>query len=239
MRVMADHWLGKTPLHDVSQGKYDSEEAGVGVARLLLERGGNVNGQTKQQWTPLHVASFNGKLDIARLLLDYGANMDVVDDFGEAPLHKVSGRKHDSEEAGVGVARLLLERGGDVNGQTRQQCTPLHVASFNGKLEIARLLLDHGAKVDAVDDFGKTPLHDVSRGKHNSEEASVGVARLLLEHGGDVNGQTKQQCTPLHAASFNGKMEIARLLLDHGAKVDAMDDFGKTPLHYISKTTHS
>ncbi len=80
----------------------------------------------------------------------------TVDDFGETPLRYVSEGKYDSEEAGVGVARLLLEHGGDVNGQSEQQWMPLHVASFNGKLEIAQLLLDHGAKVDAVDNFGKT-----------------------------------------------------------------------------------
>ncbi len=74
-----------------------------------------------------------------------------MDDSGITPLHYVSVGRYDSEEASVGVARLLLERGGDVNGQNKHRQTPLHVASFNGKLEIARLLLDHGAKVDTVD----------------------------------------------------------------------------------------
>jgi len=58
-----------------------------------------------------------------------------VDDIGGTPLLYVSGGKHDFEEAGVGVARLLLERGGDVNGQNKQQQTPLHLSSFNGPLE--------------------------------------------------------------------------------------------------------
>jgi hypothetical protein len=88
---------------------------------------------------------------------------------------------------------LLLERGEDVNVQNKQQRTPLHLASYFGKLEIARLLLDRGAKLDAADEFGQTPLHDVSRGEYISEEAGVSVARLLLERGEDVNVKNKQQ----------------------------------------------
>ncbi|KAN0134421.1 Ankyrin repeat-containing domain protein, partial [Lactarius tabidus] len=108
-------------------------------------------------------------------------------EFGYTPLHDVSGGEYSSEEAGISVAQLLLERGEDVNVQTKQQQTPLHLASYNGKLEIAHLLLDRGAKLDAADEIGQTPLHSVSRGEYSSEEASVSVAQLLLERGEDVN----------------------------------------------------
>ncbi|KAH8983016.1 ankyrin repeat-containing domain protein [Lactarius akahatsu] len=226
--------FGYTPLHFVSCGKSKPQD-GVQVARLLLECGGNVNGQNKRQQTPLHVASYNGRLEIARLLLDHGGNVNALDDLGDTPLHNVSQGKYDSEETGISLARLLLERGGDVNGRSNEQRTPLHVASYNGKVEIAQLLLGHGAKVRAVDDLGETPLHDVSQGKYDSEEAGVNIAQLLLERDGDVNGQSKRQQTPLHAASKNGRLEIARLLLDHGAKVGAADDLGDTPLHNVSQ----
>jgi hypothetical protein len=99
----------------------------------------------------------------------------------------VSRGEYSSEEAGVSVARLLLDRGEGVNVQNKKQSTPLHLASRFGKLEIARLLLDRGAKLDAADEFGQTPLHDVSLGEYSSEEAGVSVARLLLERGMDVN----------------------------------------------------
>jgi ankyrin repeat protein len=130
---------GHTPLHYVSQ--CGSEEAGVGVARLLLEHGGDVNRQSKTQQTPLHYASYNGKPKIARLLLDHGAKVDAVDDNGETPFHDVS--QSDSEEAGVGVAWLLLEHGWDVNRQNKTcyesttRCARLECLQFSGVRSLA------------------------------------------------------------------------------------------------------
>jgi ankyrin len=226
--------ISETALHKVSCGKYNSEAAGVGVVQLLLEHGEDVNVQTKQQQTPLHFASYFGKLEIARLLLSHGASIDTLDKFGKTPLHDVCLGQYDSEKARVGVAQLLLECGGNVNMQAKQQ-TPLHVASYFGKLDIVQLLLDHGANVDALDKFGKTPLHYISKSKNKSKAVGIDVAQLLLKHGGNVNAETKNQRTPLHVASYFGKLEIAQVLIEHGANVNASEFFGETPLHYVSR----
>ncbi|KAH9025587.1 ankyrin repeat protein, partial [Lactarius pseudohatsudake] len=115
------------------------------------------------------------------------------------------------------VARLLLERGGDINARRKGLSTPLHLASYNGKLEIARFLLDNGANVDAVDQSDETPLHNASEGEYDSEEAGVGVARLLLEHGADVNAKAKSGKTPLDLTP-DVRRKVARLLRKHGAR---------------------
>jgi ankyrin repeat protein len=61
---------GETPLHQVSQGKYESQAHGVGIAKLLLDRGVDVNSRDEDGVTSLHLASWYGKLEIARLLLE-------------------------------------------------------------------------------------------------------------------------------------------------------------------------
>ncbi len=71
--------------------------------------------QKKYHETPLHLACFWGKPEIAQLLLDHGVKVDAKNDQGETPLHLVSQGKYDSPHDGVHVAELLLECGTDVN----------------------------------------------------------------------------------------------------------------------------
>ena len=79
------------------------------------------------------------------MLFDHGATANVENEKGETPLHLVSRGKYDSEQTGVDIVRLLLERGADVNSKDKNQDTPLHKAVCEGRLEIERILLDHGA----------------------------------------------------------------------------------------------
>jgi hypothetical protein len=59
------------------------------------------------------------------------------------------------------LQKLLLERGMDVNARRNDHETPLHVASYFGRLEIVRLLLDHGADANVETKQGLKLLHQV------------------------------------------------------------------------------
>jgi len=72
-----------------------------------------------------------------------------VDEFGETPLHDVSQGTYDFEEAGVGVARLLLEHGADVNAKVMFGSTPLDLVPRSTRPKLAQLLLEHAANVNA------------------------------------------------------------------------------------------
>jgi ankyrin repeat protein len=76
-----------------------------------------------------------------QLLLDRGANPNAESDLGRTPLHLVSRGKYKSQEHGVGIARLLLERGVDVGARGNDKGTPLHWAAFYGKLEVVQVRL--------------------------------------------------------------------------------------------------
>ena len=231
--------MGEKPLHQVSYGKYRSQEDGMRVAELLLERGADVNTRRNDHWTPLHVASYFGIVEIVHLLLDHGADPEAnaESDMGEKPLHQVSYGEYRSQEDGVCVAQLLLERGADVNTRRNDHSTPLHIASYFWNVEIVRLLLDHGADPEANTEgnCGAKPFHSLSCGKFKSQEDGVRVAELLLEHGADVNTRRDDHWTPLHLASLWWKLDVVQLLIHHGAEVNAVDDFGKTPLHEVSQ----
>ena len=68
----------------------------------------------------------------------------------------------------------------DINRQTHNGLTPLHLACMHGHEEIARYLLESGAHVNACDTSGMTPLHLASLANC---EAGGPITVLLKEHG--------------------------------------------------------
>ena len=64
---------GRTPLHWAAS--YNS----LDVARLLIDRGAEVDARDEDGRTPLHYAARPSCLDVARLLIEHGANTDGID----------------------------------------------------------------------------------------------------------------------------------------------------------------
>jgi ankyrin repeat protein len=178
--------------------------------------------------TPLHLASREGYVEVARVLLEHGADAMTLDVDESTPLHLASERGH------VEIARVLLERSADVNSQDVDRWTALHHASRGGHREITRFLLEHGADAKARNQDESTPLHLASGC------GLVDIARVLLKQGADANAQDAEGWTPLHQASGGGHVEVVRLLLEHGAststqehdvKMSAKDGSLWAPLH--------
>jgi hypothetical protein len=86
--------------------------------------------------TPLHLASRDRHVEVARVLLELGANVMTRDVDESTPLHLASGRGH------VDIARLLLDHGADVHAQNKNGQTPFELASKEGHHEVAELLLE-------------------------------------------------------------------------------------------------
>ena len=225
----------ETPLRLGSRSNDNSRERGASIERLLLGRGVDVNASAKNLMTPLHLAAFRGRVEVAQMLLDYGANAKLENDRGETVLHMVSRGEYDSQEQGVSTAQLLLEHGVDVNACRKDGRTSLHCAAFKGNVEVAQVLLDHGANVKHEADCGETALHMVSRVEYNSQEQGPSTARLFLEHHADVNARMKDGVTSLHCAAFKGNVEVARVLLHHGANAKLETEIGETALLLVSR----
>jgi ankyrin repeat protein len=61
------------------------------LAKLLVEKGANLNAQNAHKNTPLHEAAKYGAVDVAEVLLDVGADQDLKGERGETP-QEVSSR---------------------------------------------------------------------------------------------------------------------------------------------------
>ena len=119
-----------------------------------------------------------GRTDRLRELLD--AEPDLVNAWagdGFQPLGLASFFGH------VEAARLLVERGAEVNSASRNdmKVMPLHSAAATGdpdtRYELAKLLLEHGADPNARQQDDYTPL---MAAEHNGDER---LRRLLVESG--------------------------------------------------------
>jgi ankyrin repeat protein len=127
-----------------------------------------------------------GSVERLRAILDADPTETAhVSDDGFTALHlAVFGGQEDA-------ARLLLERGADVNALSTAafaRVPPLGTAAFVRSTRLARLLLDAGADVNGQGEGGFTALHAAAL---NGDEDLI---ELLLERGADPsvsNGQGK------------------------------------------------
>ncbi len=125
------------------------------LAALLLEHGASITG-SEQQLSPLLAAVTQDDEQMAAFLIDRGAPVDErMDSVGETALMEAA-------MSGLpAAARLLVERGADVNARNGEGLTPLMFAvgaADRGTTEIVEILLAAGADPHAEDASGTSAL---------------------------------------------------------------------------------
>jgi ankyrin repeat protein len=224
------------------------------VEKLIAAEPALVKATDRAGSTPLHHAAGFGSTAMLKLLLDKGADPNAPNRRKSTALFWAI-----SNEL---KARLLIERGANINAKLADGRTPVYqAASLGNGIPMLRLLLERGANPDARTITGTTPLM-VASGRDNVEAmrlligkgadvnaqnaagatplmaaaaaGSVDGVRLLLEKGADPNVATKRNHTALADAATTGVEETVKLLLDRGAKVDVQDDRGYTALLYAA-----
>ena len=134
----------------------------VEICRLLLEHKADPN-DLKGGGFPVLVSAI-GHPDVVKLLLQSGATPDMKVNFrgfksgfwiigdNATYLHFAAGG------GDIESAKLLLEKGLQINTVDDEGNTPLHMASTFGQGEMVRFLLDRGADIHAKTKRGHTPL---------------------------------------------------------------------------------
>ena len=143
----------------------DAAEAGdLPRVHLLLERDPAAIDLPRQDgWTPLHLAAFYGRTDVAELLLSQGAGVDVASAnvMTNRPLHAAVAGRH------LALVELLLGHGADPNAPQHGGWTPLQGAAQHGDLATIRVLLAHGADPAARSDDGRKASDLALAGGHS------------------------------------------------------------------------
>ena len=185
----------------------------VPTMKVLIAGGADVNLQFRpNEDNALFAAATYGQRDAVAFLLDNKASIDAKSPSRGTPLVA------SACQGKFDTARLLVERGADVNAQaTTSLQTPLGCAAAQRNVEFIQLLLDKGANINTPNDRGYTPLHIALDGSPRDVEKSAASALLLISRGANVNATTDNTVTPLGIAVQNRQQDVVRALLDKGA----------------------
>jgi ankyrin repeat protein len=171
--------------------------------------------------SPLMIALYHGRRDMAELILAHGRQPDGVEAAALGDLDRL--------RAALDAEPGLITR------FTHDGWTPLHLAGFFGHAQAVRLLLERGSDANAlsINQMRNTPLHAALAGPM----AADGV-RLLVDAGANVNARQHGGYTPLHAAANRGAVEIIDLLLERGADPSAAAEDGRRPIDFARERGH-
>jgi ankyrin len=206
------------------------------VARLLIERGANVNAVDWYGRTPLWTA-----VEVRNMDFDNNSFANNVD---RAPL--------------LQLIQLLLDKGAAVNARTKESPpirrqwlpttgtlewvdftgqTPFIRAALAGDVTVMKLLLARGAD-PKISTFGGTTALMAAAGVNwvvdqtadEGPKALLEAVQLCVDLGLDVNAVNSMGLTAAHGAANRGSDEIIRFLASKGARLDVRDKEGRTPL---------
>ncbi len=213
-RLARGRWVELEPLRAAFAGLNEqggelsaplSKQLEAVVELLESKRGLDWELELRQAQPPLVAAAERDDLTEVRRLLDGGTPVNASNSIlGKTALLAAAGQGR------VEVARLLLERGADVNARSGGW-TPLPLALSSGVTsEVALLLVEHGADVNAREpDLQRTALMMAA------SAGEVALVRALLRVGADVSARDADGKTALDVASTAA---IAALLHSHGAQ---------------------
>jgi ankyrin repeat protein/formylmethanofuran dehydrogenase subunit D len=209
-----DSVRGNTALITAALGR-----GSLGVVRVLLSAGADVNAGADDGWTALLAASRSGDATVLAELLAAGADANGASHDGVTPLMIAAG---DGFVEGV---RILLAYRAETGASGAKRRTPLAWAAVSGEAEVIAVLLDHGARVDAADAEGNTPLMLAAMGDHQR------AAARLLNGGADANARNPVNGnTALMLAANRGALGVVTSLVAAGADVNIRANDGWTAL---------
>lgn len=117
----------------------------------------------------------------------------------------------------------------DIDLQTTQGVTALHLAVSKKHLEISKYLVKLGASVRIKDNKSQIPLHRAA------SIGAIGIVEFLCSTGkSPVNWKDVSGWTPLFHALAEGHADIAVLLVNkYDAEYDFEDNNGKKPIECV------
>ncbi|XP_030064134.1 85/88 kDa calcium-independent phospholipase A2 isoform X2 [Microcaecilia unicolor] len=168
---------------------------------------------------PIHTAMKYVQKGCAENILDVSRSQVLAEDprYGGTPLHWAKSAE---------MARLIIERGCNINVVSKTADTALHIMVKRSRFECSMVLLTHGAKPNLKGEGGNTPLHLAMKQDH------LELIKALIVFGADVEIPNDFGETPglLAARTSKGFQDFVYLATALGPMVRGYDSTDSTDL---------
>ncbi|XP_797279.4 transient receptor potential cation channel subfamily A member 1 homolog [Strongylocentrotus purpuratus] len=231
--INSQDFLGRTPLH-IAILHNNSTAEGV----LLANDDIDINKFDHHRATPLVLACYYGRSDVAAVLIKLDAELSGIRGFDEnmdTPLHIALRERH------LKIAKCIVEKG-IVNGnitslltESNRNCVePIHEVVKGGHRDILKHVFKECSDVSDIlnrwDRNADTPLHIATYcGQYE-------ITKMMVKKGADLDSMNKDRRTPLHLACAGNFQTIAVLFVENGADLKASDDDGLAPLQVAANS---
>ena len=181
------------------------------VKEILLQNPQLANTNTSHHISPLLLACYYKKQQIANLILEFTDDLTLFEACAVGKFDTAS--------------LLIFQNPGSINTYSEDGFTPLGLACYFGHEELARFLVMKGADVNIAskNGFNVFPIHSAVAANN------IKISKMLLNAGAYPNVCQKAGMAPLHTAAQLGNIELIILLLEHGAEVGLRMEGGKLP----------
>lgn len=181
------------------------------VKEILLQNPQLANTNTSHHISPLLLACYYKKQQIANLILEFTDDITLFEACAVGKFDTAS--------------LLIFQNPGSINTYSEDGFTPLGLACYFGHEELARFLVMKGADVNIAskNGFNVFPIHSAVAANN------IKISKMLLNAGAYPNVCQKAGMAPIHTAAQLGNIELIILLLEHGAEVGLRMEGGKLP----------
>ncbi|XP_078001486.1 uncharacterized protein LOC144453981 isoform X2 [Glandiceps talaboti] len=200
-----------TALHQAAKKGYPE------LVKFLIKNKADVEGRTKDGWTPLHYAAEEGLTEIVEILMKLMKDINCTTKGGSTPLFLAAKDGHTQ------TVKTLNRAGASISlRKVRGEMSPLQIAAQNGHIVTVEYLVKNGAM-------------EFTGAFHAAiEKGYVDIVRLLKDSGANVNEKNIVGDYPIHLAAWNGHCNVIQYLLKMGAIINACNKHGDTALHYAA-----
>ena len=202
--------------HSARHGSYE-------LVKFFADMGSDLNLKTNDGRTCLHIAASFGHMILCKTLVNkHNFDVQLPDNNGYTALHYSSGN------GSYSLVKFFADMVTDIDRKSKIGVNCLHIAAFNGHLNLCKTFINkYNFDVQVPDDGGRTALH------LSAENGSYKLVKFFADMGSDINLKTNVGRNCLHIAAGCGHLNLCKTLMNkYNVDVQVPDDDGWTALHY-------